>query len=83
MPDFSSEEDIRELLKSTYRPSLPSVELKEWLREYLMDEASTLSYRQTIVKRPKLWAPIFGACALAATGYGIWLSLNLVSGLLP
>jgi len=83
MVDFNSEEDIRELLKSTYRPSLPSVEFRERLRNYLMNEAASLSYHQSILKRPKLWAPIAGACALGATGYGIWLSLSLIPPLLP
>ncbi len=82
MVDFNSEEDIRELLKLTHRPSLPSIEFKERLRNYLMNEAASLSYHQSILKRPKLWALIVGACALGATGYGIWQSLNLVPTLL-
>jgi len=83
MVDFNGEEDIRELLKSTYRPALPSVEFKERLLNNLMNEAASLSYHQSILKRPKLWAPIVGASALGATGYGIWLSLNLIPALLP
>ena len=81
--DSNNEQYLRGLLKSTYKPSLPSVEFKERLLECLMDEVATLSYRQPLWKQPKLWVPIISTCALGATGYGIWLSFNFIATLLP
>jgi len=81
--DSNNEQYLRGLLKSTYKPSLPSIEFKERLLAHLMDEVANFSFHQPLWKQPKLWVPIISACALGATGYGIWLSFNFVPTLLP
>lgn len=84
MIDFNNEENIRRLLKSARQPAVTSPELKERLAERLKLEAErSLTASYPVWKRPKLWVPIAAATISAVIGYGVWLSLNVVPGLIP
>jgi len=84
MIDFNNEENIRKLLKSARKSAVTSPELKERLVEVLKLEAErSLSVSYPVWKRPKLWVTIAAATISAVIGYGVWLSLNLVPGLIP
>ena len=78
MIDFNSEEDIRRLLKSACEPEAPSPEFRGQLLERLTLEAGDTVLPQPRWGRLRLWLPIAVAIILAAIGYGIWLSLNVV-----
>ena len=84
MIDFNSEEDIRRLLKSAYKPVVASPELKEQLLERLTYEVdAALSASRPVWERPRLWVPIVASIISAVIGYGVWLSLNVVPTLAP
>ena len=79
MIDFdNNEEEIRRLLRSTYKPASLSPELKEKLHERLMHEGRATLPREHHLRygRPKVWVPIAATVISMVIGYGIWLSLT-------
>ncbi len=81
MIDFNSDEDIRRILKSAYEPAVPSPGFREQLLEYLTHEV--VGTHHPIWRRTKLWVPIAVTVISAVIGYGVWLSLGVVSTLSP
>ena len=76
MIDLDKDEDVRRLLKSVYKPAVPSAEFKERLLERLRREVSaTKTVPHSRWGRPRLWVPIAASIISVAIGYGIWLSL--------
>jgi hypothetical protein len=82
---FNSEEDIRNLVKSAYRPARPPTKLKKQLLERLTLAVSdaNIGIFRPLREQPRVLVPILVAVTCGLVGYGIWLSLNVVSTLLP
>jgi len=82
---FNSEDDIRNLVKSAYRPARPPAELKKKLFEHLALESSStkMGISRPLWEQPRVLVPILVAITSGLTGYGVWLSLNVVPTLLP
>lgn len=85
MMDFNNEEEIGRLLKSACKPTAPSPELKEGLRQRLTLEAGSavLSTGPSLVGRTRLGLIVAAVVISGAIGYGVWLSLNVVPALIP
>ena len=83
MVDFNSEEDLGRLFKSLYRPVLPSPVFRKRLIEQLKFQLMELNRPSPILRWSKIWVPLCFILALALTGYGIWLSLNIALEVLP
>ncbi len=85
MVDSNNEENIRNLLKATYKPVAPPPELREQLCERLTLEASgaSVGVSRPLWERPRILVPILVAVFSGLIGYGAWLSLNVVPTLLP
>ena len=82
--EFNSEDDIKNLIKSAYRPVRPPAKLtKQFLERLTLEASGTMSISRPIWEQPRLLVPIFGAVICGLIGYGVWLSLNIVSTLLP
>ena len=82
--ESNSEDDVRNLVKSAYRPARPPTELKKQLLEHLTLEASgtTMGISHPLWEQPRVLVPILVAIISGLIGYGAWLSLNVVPALL-
>jgi hypothetical protein len=83
--EFNSEDDIRNLVKSAYRPARPPAELKKQLLERLTLAVSdaNIGVSRPLWEQPRVLVPILVAVISGLIGYGAWLSLNVVPTLLP
>ncbi len=83
--EFNSEDDIRNLVKSAYRPTRPPAELKKQLLEHLTLETSgaKMGISRPLWEQPRVLVPVLVAITSGLIGYGAWLSLNVVPTLLP
>ena len=82
---LNNEEEIRNLLKSAYKPVAPPPELKKQLREQLTIEASGAGagVSRSLWEQPRVMVPILAAVVSGLIGYGAWLSMNVVQTLVP
>ncbi len=83
--EFNSEDDIRNLVKSAYGPARPPAKLKKQILERLTLETSgtKMGVSHPLWEQPRVLVPILVAIVSGLVGYGAWLSLNVVSTLLP
>ena len=83
--ELNNEEEIRNLVKSAYRPVASPPELKKQLLEQLTLEASGASaaISRPLWEQPRVLVPILAAVVSGLIGYGAWLSLNIVPTLVP
>lgn len=80
MADFTSEDEIRELLKSVYPPAAPSPEFKNQLLQNLVHGGGITP---PLWRQPRLWVPIAASAISAVIGYGIWLGQTIGATLVP
>lgn len=80
MADFTSEDEIRELLKSVYQPAAPSPEFKNQLLQDLIHRGGVTL---PLWRQPRLWVPIAASAISAVIGYGIWLGQTIGATLVP
>ena len=85
MADFTSEDEIKKLLKSAYQPVTPSPELKnQQLQDLVRGVGSTApSVTRPRWSQPRLWLPIAAAVISAVIGYGVWLGQAMGATLVP
>lgn len=83
--ELNNEDEIRNLVKSAYRPVASPPELKKQLFEQLTLEASGAgaSVSRPLWEQPRILVPILAAVVSGLIGYGAWLSLNIVPKLVP
>jgi len=75
---INSEENMKKLLQTIYKPAVASAEFKQGLLNSLVDELSGGARRSAVSvwQQPKLWLSVITVLILAAIGYGIWLPLT-------
>ena len=81
MANFTSEDEMKELLKSACPPAAPSPEFKDQLLQDLtrgVEGATRPRWR-----RPRVLLPIAATLISVAIGYGIWLGQAAEVTLLP
>jgi hypothetical protein len=81
MANFTSEDEMKELLKSACPPAAPSPEFKDQLLQDLtrsVKGTTRLRWRQT-----RVLVPIAVTLISVAIGYGIWLGQIAEARLLP
>ena len=81
MADFTSEDEMKELLKSVCPPAVPSPEFKDQLLQDLthgVEGATRPRWRQ-----PRVLVPIAATLISVAIGYGVWLGQVAEARLLP
>jgi hypothetical protein len=80
-----SEEKLRELLKTIYKPVFASPEFRNGMLKRLSDEISGEAKEATITlwKQPKLWVAVAAVLILAAIVYGIWISPTEIASTSP
>ena len=85
MTGYNDDDSLGRLIKSAYRPVTASPELKKRLLERLMVEVNMVTAGTPISlrDRPQIWIPIAVAIIAGVIGYGVWLSANISSSLLP
>ena len=83
--EINNEEEVRNIVKSAYRPEPSPPELKKQLLEQLTLEASGAGagMSRPLWEQPRVLVPILAAVTSGLIGYGAWLSLNMVPTLLP
>jgi len=81
MAGFTSEDEIKELLKSVCPPAVPSPEFKDQLLQDLTYRAEGLTRRRW--RQPRLLVPIAATLTAVAIGYGIWLGQAVEATLAP
>ena len=81
---LNNEDDIRDLVKSAYRPVASPPELRKQLFEQLTLESSGgASISRPLWEQPRILVPVLAAVVSGLIGYGAWLSLNIVPTLVP
>lgn len=85
MADFTSEDEIKQLLKSVCRPAAPSPEFKNQLLQDLISGVGSTTYGVTRPRwrQPRLWVSIAAAVISVVIGYGIWLGQTIGAMLVP
>ena len=85
MADFTSEDEIKELLKSACQPTAPPPELKSQQLQDLIRGAGSSDYGVTRPRwrQPKVGASIAAAVISVVIGYGIWLGQAVGATLVP
>ena len=81
MANFTSEDEMKELLKSACPPAVPSSEFKYHLLQDLtrgVEDVTRPRWRQ-----PRVLVPIAATLISVAIGYGIWLGQVAEARLLP
>ena len=83
--EFNNEEDVKNLVKSTYRPVTAPAELKKQLLERLTleDSGTMIGIARPLWERPWVLVPVLAAVTSGLIGYGAWLSMNVAPTLLP
>ena len=78
-----SEENMRHLLQTIYRPAAASSQFKKRLLERLTHDlvGEAKSSAQPLLKQLRLWVAIAAALILTVIGYGVWLPQSLESDL--
>jgi len=85
MADFTSEDEIKELLKSACQPATPSPELKSQQLQDLVRGVGSTAYGVTRPRwrQPRLGVSIAAAVISVVIGYGIWLGQAMGATLVP
>jgi len=85
MADFTSEDEIKELLKSVCQPATPSPEFKNQMLQDLIRGVGSTAYGVTRPRwrQPRLGVSIASAVISAVIGYGIWLGQAMGATLVP
>ncbi len=85
MADFTSEDEIKELLKSVCQPAAPSPEFKNQMLQDLIRGVGSSAYGVTRPRwrQPRLGVSIAAAVISAVIGYGIWLGQAVGATLVP
>jgi len=81
MANFTSEDEMKELLKSACQPVAPSPEFKDQLLQDLtrgVEDVTRPRWRQ-----PRVLVPITATLISVAIGYGIWLGQVAEARFLP
>ena len=81
MANFTSEDEMKELLKSACPPVAPLPEFKDQLLHDLTHGAEGATHPRW--KRPRVLVPIAATLISVAVGYGIWLGQVAEARLLP
>jgi hypothetical protein len=81
MANSTSEDEIKELLKSVCPPAAPSPEFKDHLLQDLTCSAEGTTHPRW--RQPRVLVPIAATLIALAIGYGIWLGQIAEARLLP
>ena len=85
MIDLTTDENIKKMLKSAFKPSALSPEYREQLLKDLIvvGDSAVLRLTRPLWKKPDLWAAIAAVIILAIISYGVWLPHTVVTNLFP
>ena len=75
----NDEETLKQLLKQAYKPVIPLLGEKEYIRERILYELD--NSREIAVKpwsKPQIMVPILASIAGGLIAYGYWLSTNMM-----
>jgi len=81
MANFTSEDKMKELLKSVCQPVAPSPEFKDQLLQDLTRGVEDVTHPHWI--QPRVLVPIAATLISVAIGYGIWLGQVAEARFLP
>jgi len=81
MANFTSEDEIKELLKSACPPVAPSPEFKDYLLQDLTSGAEGATRPRW--RQPRVLVPIAATLISVTIGYGIWLGQAVEATLAP